>query len=1058
MNKIHICKSCGKVMKNSEDFAGGDMKSQYCKECADEFGHRKRFSHIIEESKELIIKNLSLSQAEAEKMAEENISRVPFWVKRQKFMNQAKNILITDIGSTTTKAVLLAKKQGVYKIVGLNDASTTVEKPHEDVKIGIFNVVKGLEEKTGLKLLKKGSGYNKLIFDDSLTYLSTSSAGGGLQILVIGLTMFDSASSGKRAAFGAGGVILDTFAIDDKRTTLQQMQEMKILHPDIILMAGGVDGGAIAPLLRLGEILQIANPKPKFGEKDVIPLIFAGNVGARNFISGLFKERFQLYIVPNIRPTMTEENLDPARAKIHKLFMDNVMEQAPGYSQVKKSTTDDIIPTPLGVITSLQLISENLNKNVMSVDIGGATTDVFSNILGEYFRTVSANYGMSYSISNVMKDAGIEKVISWLPEQFNNDFIRNYVCNKMLYPVHLPQDQNQLAIEQAIAREAIKMSKQQHFKMNFNKRDIGFLDKLKQNHRDLEKITEAFYIEKTREKKRFHMHDINLLIGAGGSISHTKQQEQALAIIYDGFLPQGITEIWRDKDFITPHLGKLSALDEKLASEILSKSCFEKLALTIRPITKKWRSNELVMTVDFTDDESRETAKVMSGNLFYWKNHDNKTKTYRLNLKKGYYLNDDNREYTIKTDCHLLIDTRMEQDFKSENEILKLYDFPSQPPKIEEIFKPYLKNKNIESGSHKHLVELPYPGEIRVKPGDEVEPGSVIGINLYDPPKLYVISLFDKKYLKLNPENFADSLIVKEGDEIKNGQRIVEIGNRSFIDEIQFQHFYYESPIRGRIEKINYDSGTIILREIQDYSSKPKTINVAKKLNINPKNTLRYLKKGLNDFIYAGDCLARRIADSKYPIMVWAPTTGTIKNIDSEAGTVTIQYDKKPYRKLAGIKGKVTTVNENYSAEIQYSGVLLPGIIGFGSEAAGKLRFLGKPENISSCESGDIVVFPGKIDLNLLKAAEKSGVSGFVAASIDNKDLIEFIGEEIGVALTGNEKIPYPLILTEGFGDFRMQSEYFDFFREHDRNWIFIDGHTQIRAGVIRPKIIVQDL
>ncbi|MDP8268160.1 MAG: glutamate mutase L, partial [Candidatus Tenebribacter davisii] len=546
MSKLHICKSCGKVMKDAEDFAGGKFGSKYCRTCTDEFGYMKRYSQIVKDTKDKLIKQMSLSEEEAEKMARENISDIPHWAQHKDIISAKKNIIITDVGSTTTKAILLQRVGDEFILKSLHNAATTVEKPVENVNIGIFKAIKHLEDETRIPLLIKDSSDMNIQFNEDTLYLTTSSAGGGLQILVIGLTLFDSASSGKRTAFGAGGVILDTFAIDDKRSSLEQMQTMSIMHPDIILMCGGIDGGAVSPILRLGEILQLANPSPKFGDKTNIPLVFAGNIEARTFIAGLFGKSFDLFMVPNLRPKLTEENLQPARERIHQLFMDNVMEQAPGYSQLKKIVDDDIVPTPMSVINSLQLISEKLDENVMAVDIGGATTDVFSNILGEYFRTVSANYGMSYSISNVLKDTGYSNIKKWLPTELNDKYITNYIGNKMLYPTFNPSAIPQIAIEHAVSKEAIRMSKKQHMEMNFNTKEIGFLDKLKAKQHDLENITEAFYIEKAKDAKKFHMYDINILIGAGGVLSHTDSNEQALSIIYNGFQPEGITEIWKD--------------------------------------------------------------------------------------------------------------------------------------------------------------------------------------------------------------------------------------------------------------------------------------------------------------------------------------------------------------------------------------------------------------------------------------------------------------------------------------------------------------------------------
>ncbi|MDP8201531.1 MAG: glutamate mutase L [Candidatus Tenebribacter burtonii] len=1055
MNNLYVCKSCGKVMKKAEDFANEVFGSEYCKECTDEFGYMKRYSQVIKEIKLKLINQMSLSEEEAEKMAMENISQIPHWAQRQNLISSIKNIIITDVGSTTTKALLLQKKGEEFKLKSLHDSPTTVEKPLEDVNIGVFNAIKFIEQETGIPLLTKNSNDSEITFNEDTLYLTTSSAGGGLQILVIGLTLFDSASSGKRTAFGAGGVILDTFAIDDKRSSLEQMQAMSVLHPDIILMCGGIDGGAVSPILRLGEILQLANPSPKFGDKTNIPLVFAGNIEARTFIAGLFGKRFDLFMVPNLRPKLTEENLQPAREKIHQLFMDNVMEQAPGYSSLKKIVSDDIIPTPMSVISSLQLISEKLDENVMAVDIGGATTDIFSNILGEYFRTVSANYGMSYSISNVLKDTGYSNIKKWLPEELNDKYITNYIANKMLYPTFNPSAIPQIAIEHAVSKEAIRMSKKQHMKMNFNTKEIGFLDKLKAKQHDLENITEAFYIEKAKDAKKFHMYDINILIGAGGVLSHTDSNEQALSIIYNGFQPEGITEIWKDKHFISPHLGKLSAVDEKLATKLLTDECFERIGLTIRPLAQKWKLSKTVLTIEV--ESTQHIIKV--GDRLYLSNEKGMDRVVTITLEKGIYLNEQGRGLKFTTDLPIYIDALQEDNFDSENQALQLFPRFKEIPAIEESFKSFIKQKQIITGTQEHKVSLPYEGNIFVKPDDEVTSDTIIGENLFDPPRVYVISLFDKTYLHLDSTNIEKSLQIKEGDEVKFGQRIVEIGDRSFIKELQFQHFYFDSPVRGNVEKINLDSGTIIMREIQDYSTKPRKINIAKRLNVLPKQIKAYMKKSEGDFVYAGDTLASRVFDKNtaLPSIVSSPTTGTIKDVNLKTGIVTVQYDKEPYQLKAGITGKVKRIVEKTSAIISYSGLTLKGIIGFGAEANGKLKYIESISEIENCSNDDILVFTQKIDNEILNMAIIQKINGIIAPSIDSIDLVQFIGKEIGVALTGNEDIPFPLIITEGFGNFEMNDGYQKTFSENNGKDIYINGHTQIRAGVTRPKIIVMD-
>ncbi len=954
------------------------------------------------------------------------------------------NIFITDIGSTTTKAVLFTKKKRSFNLASIKNVGTTVERPQEDVKIGILKAIEATEEAGNELMLPKKDTFQ---FGPDTMYLSTSSAGGGLQILVFGLTLFDSASSAKRAAFGSGGVILDTFAINDNRSAVEKMQLIRLLRPDIILFSGGTDGGNISSIVRMGELLSHAHPKPKFGEKTKIPLVYAGNQDAQPFIQSLFQEQFELHIVSNIRPTLQDENLPPAQEMIHQLFMDNVMEQAPGYSSLKSLVADPIIPTPSGVIKSLQLISKDLGRNVISVDIGGATTDVFSNILGKYYRTVSANYGMSYSISNVMKDATFNRIKTWLPDDMDENYVRNYIANKMLYPLHNPTNDLQLMIEHAVAREAIRMSKKQHMNMHFNTEKIGFLDRMKKM--DLDKFLEYFYVEKLEEKRKFHMKDIGIMIGAGGVISNAPSEKHALLMIVDGLKPEGITEIWRDNHFISPHLGKLSDIDEPLALELLKKDCFQRIGLSVRPVFKIMKPMQKVITVRIKNEEHI----INSEEIKYFEN--STPSDVVLTLEKGFSLGNGEKETTLTTDLPLIIDTRSHYTYPSQLiEELTLYNIDKTSKEPEATFSKYIHKKNINKGTFSIKRELPYHGEIFVKIGDTVEPHTLVGENKYAPPKIYVLSLFTLDYLDLDPELMEKSMLVTEGDRVKFNQKILEISDRGVLAAFSGKESSYRTPVRGEIEHINFDSGTIILREIQDYSTKPITINIAKELEIEPKHIKGYLKKREGDFVETYEPLASRL-ERDFSKVIPSPATGAVTKIDLEKGTITIQYKNEPYKIFAHVYGKVIEIEDALSATIEYSGNDLLGIIGFGVEVCAQISLVDNNKSISSDLKDKIVISFEKIDLSFLKRFAEYDVAGVIAPSIDNLDIVEFISEEIGVALTGNEAIAFPIILTEGFGNFRMNAEYKEFFMKQQNKKMYMNGHTQIRAGVVRPQMIV---
>ena len=959
-----------------------------------------------------------------------------------------KKIIITDIGSTTTKALLLIEnddKKFCFKAI--QNYPTTVEKPFEDVNIGVYNSIVLLEKETNISLLNKNSKSEKFSFIDDVSYLTTSSAGGGLQILVVGLTLFDSASSAKRAAFGAGGVLLDVFAIDDKRSNLEKINLIKLLHPDIILFSGGTDGGAEAPIMRLGEVLMLGSPKPKFSIDSKLPLIYAGNSAVQNYIQDLFSDDYDLHIVPNIRPNLKSENLQPARDKIHELFMESVMEQAPGYAKLKKIVDSDIIPTPIGVLKSLEILSNQNEENILSVDIGGATTDIFSKILNTHYRTVSANYGMSYSISNVMKDAGFENVRRWLPKSIGPNYIRNYISNKMLNPTFTSDEDVLIAIEHAIAREAFRLAKKQHLDMNFNTKRLGYLDRLKETKKN--KFVEKLYYADNLAKETFALDDFGSFIGAGGVVSHTKNKLQAFHIIASGLEAKGITSIWRDKYFITPHLGKLAEIDPETASKILNDNALEKLGIVIKPFGLKWKNGKNVIDIQINDKNY--TLKV--GEYKFIQNEKNDELNVQFKMHKGFSINNIETG-SFNTNYPIIIDTLPPEtvDFDLFNDSLNLYNF-EHLPNIENVF--HTEEYPIIEGDFEQNIALPYSGDITVKVGENVTPDNIVGINKFDPPIIYIITFFDKTYLGVDKDNFKEHLLVNVGEEINIGDKLAKISDKSTWQKIISTIDGFYSAVRGIIESIDYNVGTMIVREIQDYDTKPHVINIAERMNIPPNRIGNYLKKVKGEFVHRNDILAKRVID-KFPVIIPSPTCGTVKNIDTKTGTITIQFDKKPHKNYAQLNGKVISTDNIQNIKIGFHGTKLNGKIGFGKSVSGKLSVFTNFADIQNMKD-KIIFIDEKLDLEQLNILASQKIGGLIIPGIDNIDLVDFIGEEIGIALTGNENISFPIILLEGFGDFKTPQKFINLFSQKNGADVHLKPHTQIRAGVSRPEIIFSD-
>jgi uncharacterized protein (TIGR01319 family) len=489
---------------------------------------------------------------------------------------EIRSVLATDCGSTTTKAILIEKVGDTYRQTYRGEAPTTVEAPFEDVTRGVLNAAMEIQELSGRQLVE-GEGIVTPANDDGTVgvdiYISTSSAGGGLQLVVGGVVRSMTAESAMRAALGAGAIVMDAFATNDSRKPHEQIERIRQLRPDMILLAGGIDGGTVKHVVALAEMVAAARPRTRLGGSFNLPIIFAGNKEVRPEIERLLGPISDLESVDNVRPVMEREDLGPARDKIHDLFMDHVMAQAPGYNKLMEWTDTPIMPTPAAVGLIMQTIARRMNINVAGVDIGGATTDVFSVFGGRFNRTVSANLGMSYSVSNVLAEAGLDAILRWVPFDIDEKLLRNRIGNKMIRPTTIPQTLEELKIEQAIAREALRLAFVQHKEFAVELRGV-------QQERT---IADAFR-QTGSGASLVKMMELDLIVGSGGVLSHAPRRVQSMRMMIDSFEPEGVTELAVDSIFMMPHLGVLSSVNEEAATQVFERDCIIYLGTCVAPI------------------------------------------------------------------------------------------------------------------------------------------------------------------------------------------------------------------------------------------------------------------------------------------------------------------------------------------------------------------------------------------------------------------------------------------------------------------------------------------
>lgn len=361
------------------------------------------------------------------------------------------NILTADIGSTYTKltAINLTKQA----VEGTAMAFTTIQ---TDVMEGFSAALQALEQKIG-----------RFDYDE---LFCCSSAAGGLKMIALGLVPELTAKAARLAAASAGAKVVKTYAFELSKAEQQEIEE---IHPDLVLLCGGTDGGNKEVIITNAHILCEL--------KSTFTTIVAGNKSAASEIEKIFtSHNKQFVITENVMPEFNKLNIEPAQKKITELFINSIIE-AKGLSQIQALTKHDIIPTPLAVLNGCKLLAGGTDKtqglgDMLAVDLGGATTDVYSiadgkptmeNVtvrgLPEPFakRTVEGDLGMRYSLESLAETLNVSQLE--ISTGINVERINQWISTVTNNPKELPAPSSEeLQIEQHIAHHAVKIAVERH--------------------------------------------------------------------------------------------------------------------------------------------------------------------------------------------------------------------------------------------------------------------------------------------------------------------------------------------------------------------------------------------------------------------------------------------------------------------------------------------------------------------------------------------------------------------------------------------------------------------
>lgn len=453
-----------------------------------------------------------------------------------------KPILLIDFGSTYTK--LTAVDVEGEQILGTAQAFTTI---HTDIGDGLNAGLKLLQEKIGPVEFER--------------CYACSSAAGGLRMVTSGLVPELTSEAARMASLGAGAKVVGLYSF---QLTEDDLEEIQALKPDIFLLVGGTDGGNTECILHNARMIAALPPS--------FPIIVAGNRTAARECSRILAGH-PVHICPNVMPKFGTLNIEPTQQKIRDIFLERIV-QAKGLSKATQLLDDILMPTPSAVLQAMELLSKGTEEepgigDLVAVDVGGATTDVYSMADGmpegmntvykgipEPFskRTVEGDIGMRYSIHGIVDAVGIRRIasLSGLTEKRTEELVTYLSRHTDTLPNGNPELE---ALDHALASCAVETAVARH---------AGTME-------ETYTLMGLTYVQSGK-----NLSHVKKIIVTGGSLIHTANTEQiARHAQYSPAQPMSLrpkaADVWVDRTYILAAMGLLSSHYPDAALRIMKK-------------------------------------------------------------------------------------------------------------------------------------------------------------------------------------------------------------------------------------------------------------------------------------------------------------------------------------------------------------------------------------------------------------------------------------------------------------------------------------------------------
>jgi hypothetical protein len=472
------------------------------------------------------------------------------------------SLLAVNVGASTTRAVLFDVVEGEYRFIASGKAASTAEAPFGDVTLGVQQAVSNLQTVSGRTFLDAD---NELITPSQAdgsgidAFTVTMSAGPALRAVVVGLLADVSLESAQKLAETTYLRIIDSFSINDHRKPDEQLDAVLRAKPDLIIFAGGTDGGASRSIQKILDSVGLACYLTPEEKRPAV--LFAGNQKMADEIkSSLEKLTSILSISPNIRPSLDTEDIGPASRELARIYTNIRKHRITGLSELEAWSGGHILPTAYAEERIIRFLSQlrSSNRSILNVDIGSTAAIIAAGFGEKSTLSVLPQYGLGENLASLLQYTDLNSIMRWLPVEISPSDVRDYLYQRPLSPATIPVTKEDMAITQSVSRQVLHLAIQHA--------NGGFPSTARYAKSDLLPFFEP-------------------ILAGGGAISDAPSPGQSLLLLLDGIQPIGVTSIIVDQNNLLPLLGVAAEINPLLPVQVLESGAFMSIGTVVSVIS-----------------------------------------------------------------------------------------------------------------------------------------------------------------------------------------------------------------------------------------------------------------------------------------------------------------------------------------------------------------------------------------------------------------------------------------------------------------------------------------